>query len=72
MGHTRTTAFPALVSEVLMLKRLASLAAASILAGAALFGSGATSATAGHNWETKVSVPGSGDLTQKTSGHNWE
>ena len=55
-----------------MVKRLATLAAASLLAGAALFGSSSTAATAGHNWETKVAVPGAGDLTKQTSGHNWE
>jgi len=56
-----------------MLKRLASVAAASLLACAAVFGStGTTAASAGQSWETKVATPGVGDLVQPTSGHNWE
>jgi hypothetical protein len=55
-----------------MLKRLASLAAASLLAGAALLGSAPTAAMAGHSWEGKVALPGTGDLVQPTNGHNWE
>ena len=54
------------------MKRVAALAAASLLAGAALFGSGATAATAGHNWETRVVLPDADRAMPQTSGHNWE
>jgi len=55
-----------------MLKRLASMAAASLLAGAALLGSGATVTTAGSNWESETTFSDSGDFVQPTNGSNWE
>ena len=55
-----------------MFKRLASVAAASVLAGAALLGSTPTATAAGHNWESKVDVADAGDFTQSTRGHDWE
>ena len=65
----------------LMMKRLASLAAASLLAGAALFGAGGTVSSAGRSWEAQVSTPDAGrsweshpdaDVAELDSGRSWE
>ena len=68
-----------------MMKRLASVAAASLLAGAALFGSSSTAAYAGNSWDARSNVPDAGnswdvradtprlgDHVQPTNGNSWD
>ena len=67
-----------------MMKRLASVAAASLLAGAALFGTPAT-AHAGNSWDARSDVPDAGnswdvrgdtrrlgDPVQLRHGNSWD
>jgi len=49
-----------------MMKRLAAIAAASALAGAALFGAGPAPASAGNSWEAH---PGT---AVQAAGNSWE